>query len=376
LRTYDIEVFTQELRLASDESWGPLQWWAGAYFSNDKIDDLVLFNFRDHVSFSGLFESQFFQETEDFALFGHAEWQMNDQWRLIGGLRYTQEDREFRYDGSVSGTGAPVPLDAFEDSVDTDEVTGKLGIDYIPNEDWLLYASVSRGFKGPGYPATIAFSVPQILPFESEEMIAYEMGFKSALADGNLQLNAAGYYYDWNDLQATTAVDREGIRLIVLANAGDARVYGVESEATWYATEQLTVRMGVNLMDAEIRSGEFTGDTPVQTPSFMANGIATYSPTATIGGTRPFAQFKVSYRSEVELALANNAAEVQKGYSVLGLRAGVRSADGKWEAAAWAENLTDKLYKASSFGAGSTFLPGRIVYAPPRTYGFSLSYRY
>jgi iron complex outermembrane recepter protein len=375
-RVFDIEVLTQELRLVSDESWGPLQWLVGAYFSNDKIDDLVFFNFRDHIAFSGLFESRFFQETEDVALFGHSEWQMNDNWRLIGGLRYTQEDRFFRYNGSVAGTGAPVPLDAFEDSVDTDEVTGKIGIDYLPNDDWLLYVSISRGFKGPGYPATIAFSVPQILPFESEELLAYEAGLKSTLANGNLQLNSAAYYYDWNDLQATTAVDREGIRLIVLANAGDARVYGLESEATWFAGEELTVRAGLNIMDAEITTGEFTGDTPVQTPSFMANAIATYSPTAAIAGAQPFAQLDISYRSKIELALANNPAEVQDGYTLVGFRAGLRSADGKWEGAVWADNLTDELYKASSFGAGSTFLPGRIVYAPPRTYGISLSYRY
>jgi iron complex outermembrane recepter protein len=375
-RTFDIEVLTQELRLASDESWGPLQWLAGAYYSNDKIDDLVLFNFRDHIAFSGLFDSFFSQETEDFALFGHAEWQMSDDWRLIGGLRYTQEDRDFQYSGNVVGTGAPVPLAEFVDSVDTDELTGKIGIDYLPSEEWLLYVSVSRGFKGPGYPATIAFSVPQILPFESEELMAYEAGFKSTLAGGNLLFNAAAYFYDWNDLQATTAVDREGIRLIVLANAGDARVYGLESEASWFPSEELTLRAGFNLMDAEITSGEFDGNTPVQTPSFMAHLIGTYTPTATIAGAQPFAQFDLSYRSEVELALANNPAEVQDGYAVLGLRAGLRSQDSRWEGALWAKNLADELYKASSFGAGSTFLPGRIVYAPPRTYGISLSYRY
>ena len=375
-RTFDIELLTQELRLASDDSWDDLQWLIGAYFSNDKVDDLVLFNFRDHIAFSGLFDSHFFQETEDVALFGHAEWQMDERWRLVGGLRFTQEDRFFRYNGNVEGTGAPVPLDFFADSVDSEEVTGKIGVDYTPNDEWLIYGSVSRGFKAPGYPATIAFSVPQILPFESEELIAWEAGFKSTLAGGNLLLNSAAYYYDWNDLQATTAVDRAGIRLIVLANAGDARVYGVESEMTWFPTEELTLRAGVNVMDAEITSGEFTGDTPVQTPTFMANGIATYTPRVTIAGAEPFVQVDFSYRSEIELALANNAAEVQDGYGLLGLRAGLRSPDERWEASLWAENLTDELYKASSFGAGSTFLPGRIVYGPPRTYGVTLAYHY
>ena len=77
----------------------------------------------------------------------------------------------------------------------------------------------------------------------------------------------------------------------------------------------------------------------------------------------PFVEMDYNYRTKVELALANNVAEKQDSYGLLGLRAGVRSADDKWELSAWARNLSNKLYKASTFGAGSTFLPGRIIYA-------------
>ena len=81
----------------------------------------------------------------------------------------------------------------------------------------LLYANISRGFKGPGFPATISFSTPQLAPFSSGTLLAYEAGVKSTLANNRLTFNAAGYYYDWKDMQATTAVTREGIgKLIVL----------------------------------------------------------------------------------------------------------------------------------------------------------------
>ncbi|MDT8319380.1 MAG: TonB-dependent receptor [Xanthomonadales bacterium] len=373
-RAQEVDLFTQELRLSSDESWGDLRWVLGAYYSEDEISDFVLFNFRDHIDFSALFDSTFFQKTEDIAVFGHAEWQFDENWKLIGGLRYTDEDRFFRYSGFVEG-GGPVPLPFFEDSVNATEVTGKLGLDYQPNEDYLFYGSISRGFKGPGFPATIAFSIPQILPFDTEELIAYEVGMKSTLANNSLVFNAAGYYYDWENLQATTAVTREGIRLIVLANAGNARVFGAEAEASWFPTSEFSLRVGVNLMDAEITSGEFDGDTPVQTPTFSSSLIATYEFSEPIANVRPFAQLDYSYRSEIELALANNVEE-QDGYGLLGLRAGVRSIDEKWEASLWVRNLTDKLYKGSQFGAGSTFLPSRIVYAEPRTYGASLSYNF
>ncbi len=374
-REQDIDLFTQELRLASDESWGALQWLIGAYYSSDEIEDLVLFNFRDHRTFSGLFDSTFYQETTDKALFAHAEWQFSERMKLIGGVRYTDEKRLFRYSGFNVGTG-PVPVPFFADSVGANETTGKLGIDFTPNDNTLLYASFSRGFKGPGYPATIAFSIPQLVPFESETLLAYEVGAKTTLADGRLQFNTAAYYYDWQDMQATTAVDREGIRLIVLANAGDARVYGVEAEAVWAVSDAFSLRAGMNLIDAEITTGNFDGDTPVQTPTFSTSLIANYESVNPVAGVLPFVLMDYSYRSMVELALANNPAEKQEGYGLLGLRAGVRSQDEKWEFSAWARNLTDKLYKASSFGAGSTFLPGRIVYAEPRMYGVTIRYNF
>lgn len=374
-RDQEIDVFTQELRLASDDSWGKLQWVIGAYYGKDEIDDLVLFDFRDHRLFSGLFDSTFFQDTEDVALFGHLEYQANDKIRLIGGIRYTDEDRFFRYSGGILGPG-PVPIALFEDTVEATETTGKVGIDWMPIDDMLVYFSASRGFKGPGFPATISFSADQSAPFEAEILDAFEVGMKSTLANGKLQFNAAAYFYDWQDLQATTAVDRAGIRLIVLANAGDAEVIGVEAEALWYPTEEFSLRAGVNFMDAEIKTGEFEGDTPVQSPEFSGTLLASYSPATTIWGLRPFINVDYTYRSKIELALKNNVADAQSAYGLLGLRAGLATPDEKWEFSVWARNLTDKLYKNQSFGGDSTFLSGRIVYADPRMYGATLSFSY
>jgi iron complex outermembrane receptor protein len=374
-RELEIDVFTQEFRLASDESWGKFQWVLGLYYGKDEIDDRIVFDFRDHRSFSGFFDSAFYQETEDLAIFGHLEYQLNDDFRLIGGLRYTDEERFFHYEGSIIGPG-PVPIPLFEDTVDASEPTGKIGIDWTPGVNRLYYFSISRGFKGPGFPATISFSEQQSAPFETETLMAYELGMKSTLAEGKVQFNAAAYYYDWQDFQATTAVDREGIRLIVLANAGDAEVYGVEAEVSWYATDEFILRAGVNIMEAEIKTGEFEGDTPVQSPAFSGTLLASWTPNTTFGSFKPFIDFDYTYRSKIELALPNNIADAQSGYGLLGLRAGLLSEDGKWEVSIWGRNLTDKLYLSQSFGGDSTFLSGRLVYADPRMYGATLRFRY
>ncbi len=374
-RTLEVDVVTQEVRLASDDSWGNLQWVLGAYYGQDEIDDNIIFDFRDHRLFSGLFDSTFFQDTEVVALFGHLEYQVNDKIKLIGGIRYTDEDKFWRYEGSIEGPG-PVPISLFEDTVTASETTGKFGIDYALNDDTLLYFSASRGFKGPGFPATISFSAEQSAPFEEEILDAFEVGYKSTLADGRLQFSAAAYYLDWQDFQATTAVDRAGIRLIVLANAGDAEVTGVEAEATWYASDEFTLRAGANYMDAEIKTGEFKGHTPVQSPDFSATLMASYRSKNTIAGFLPFVNFDLSYRSKIELALPNNIADAQDSYTLLGLRVGLSSPDGKWEFSVWDRNLTDELFLAQSFGGDSTFLSGRLVYADPRMYGATLRYSY
>jgi len=375
-RDIAVDGFAQEIRLTSNESWGPLKWLAGAYYSEDSNDDFVFFDFRDHASFSADFDSTFAQETEDLAVFSQVELDLSERWRLIGGIRYTDENKSFRYGGNVRGSG-PVPVADFREDIDTEEVSGKLGLDYTPSDDVLLYASFSRGFKGPGFPSTIAFSVPQLLPFESEILHAYELGFKSTLAGGRARLNAAAYYYDWMDFQAATAVDREGIRLIVLANAGDAEVFGAEAEFGWNPTDELSVSLGVNWMDAEIVSGEFDGDTPSHTPDLMLSGILRYDSTdLSIGGYFPFAQLDFNYQDDMQFIIANHPGATEDAYTLLNARIGVKSEDEKWEFAAWARNVTDKEYRSEVFGPGSGFLPGRIHYGAPRMLGISMNYAY
>ena len=375
LSEQDIEVISQEIRLASDNS-GDITWLVGLYYSKDEIDDLIFFNYRDHVAFSGLFHAGFYQEAESLGAFGQAEWQMTDALRFIGGVRYTDESREFDYTSGVTGTGAPVPVATFSDSISEDKVSGRIGIDYTPTDDILIYASASKGFKGPGFPSTISFSTGQLAPFNSETLFAYEIGAKVTLADGRLQWNTNGYYYDWENFQATTSVTRQGIRLIVLGNAGDVEIYGIDSEAAFAVSDEITIRAGLNWTETEILNGDRINDTLVQAPTFSANIIAAYDAEQPYSGFLPFMYIDYSYRESVELALPNRTAEVQDGYGLVGMRAGVRTETEKWEISGWVRNLADKKYRLSSFGAGSTFLPGRQLWAEPRTYGISLRYTF
>ena len=252
----DIESFSQEFRLSSDDSWGDFNWVVGAYYSDDDVTALTDTDFRDVVQgWNAKFIIGYTQKTELAAVFAQGEWAISDKWRLITGLRYTDISRDFRYDGTNLG-GGPQPVTGIRNSISDSEPSGKIGLDYVASDDLLFYGSYSRGFKGGGFSGSIHFNpTGAFTPYEPETLNAYEAGFKWTLQDGALRFNSAIYYYDWKDFQAATAVDIMGIRIIVLANAGDAEILGLESELNWAPTEQFSLHLGMNLMDAEIVSG-------------------------------------------------------------------------------------------------------------------------
>ena len=376
----DITSFTQEIRFASDDSWGPIDWIVGGFYSKDDNDFFSDTDFRDHASFSGFFESGSDQETEGISAFAQVDWRMHEMFKVSLGIRYTDEDREFSFSGKITGSG-PVPLPLFtHPKLNTEEVGGRVALEFTPTDNLLLYASFNRGFKSGGFPASIAFSRNQLLPFQSEELLAYEAGFKSTLLDGNVRFNAAGYYYDWNDMQARAALDRidpvsgQNVRVITLGTAGDVEIYGAEAEFTWQLTPELLVYTGVSLMDAEIQNGDYEDQTPAHAPDFTINGLASYTASQGIGGFRPFVQFDYSYTDSNQFILPNHPGAVQNSYTLLNARIGLRSDDGHWELAGWGRNLSDKEYFSEIFGPASGFLPGRLHYGPPRIFGVSISY--
>lgn len=369
----DIDVFTQELRIASDSSWDNIYWVGGLFYSNEEIFNANIQNLAEHHLFSAIFRDSYTQDTDIYAAFGQAEWNITDKLQLVGGARYTSEDRSFDFTGEMRGFG-PVIVPEYSEKVSSKETTWRAGVNYRPADNAMWYASVSTGFRGKGFPASIAFSVPQLFPFDEETLTAYEAGFKSMLFDGALQFNTSLYYYDFEDFQAQTAVEREGLRLIVLANAGDGNITGAEVDMRWFATEEFSIGAGVNWMDNEITSGDHEGQNMIRAPDLMLNGLLSYDSNRSIGGFSPFARLDVSYNSEMDFILPNHIAATEGSYWLLNARVGIRLPDNRWELSLWVENLTDETYRTEVFGPGSNFLPAGILFGGPRMYGATVRY--
>ena len=81
------------------------------------------------------------------------------------------------------------------------DFSGKIQVNYRPNDDWLIYGGVSRGIKAGGFNLPLFPIAADDFPFDGEVLLAYEVGFKSSLTE-RVRLNASAFYYDYSDYQA------------------------------------------------------------------------------------------------------------------------------------------------------------------------------
>src|SRR6185437_8781060 len=180
-----------------------------------------------------------------YAAFGEAYYNVADNLKLIGGLRFTEDRKHF--------TDIPSELLAAGYGYGTTGVvdqswgkfTGRFAANWTPKLDFtdqtLLYVSYAHGYKAGGAnpPGATLFAygsqdagvvgVPtHPLIFEPEYVDAFELGSKNTLLDGALTLNLAGFYYDYKGYQISQIVDRTSVNLNF-----DAKVKGAEIEGLW-----------------------------------------------------------------------------------------------------------------------------------------------
>ena len=157
---------------------------------------------------------------------------------------------------------------SFVDQATDDNTWGdtsfRINLDWTPNEDTLMYYSVTTGYRAGGYSLGISDSRAtndggeiKPLSYDQEEVMAMEVGYKGTLQDGKLQINASAYYYDYDNYQDRVSVfsPTSGTGLDQVKNAESATNRGLEVEAMWLASDNLTV--GGN---ASYTKTEYTSD--------------------------------------------------------------------------------------------------------------------
>lgn len=384
-RTIPRESVTQEFRLQSTGD-SSLQWNLGFYYSDDEgfIDN------KTYVASARIFglpngflidSEESFSSTEVYAVFGQVDYSLTDRLVLSAGGRYSEEE----IFNDVSGFGGGVSQELTVKDTFTD-FSPMVAVRYDISDSANVYARIAKGFKSGG--VQIA-PTPDRETYDPEELWNYEVGYKADLLDNTLRINAAVFYMDWTDLQASfqeSGVDENGDFFIFggVDNADSAESYGVELSVTSVPVDGLVMNLNVGWLQAEYK--EFTalidgenrvldGVTIPNSPEWTISADAEYSFPLT-GGLDGFVRGEYVYRDELR---STTAALIQEGfpwevpsYDFFNLRAGVQGE--QYSVALYIENLFDDTYYTNAyqkaFSGGLHIEPGVQRYGVRARYNF------
>jgi iron complex outermembrane receptor protein len=248
-----------------------------------------------------------------------------------------------------------------------------------------IYASYSTGYKGSGLNLNSAISPGTPLVLAPEKVRNWEAGIKSELFDKLLTFNLSAFWTELSGLQANI-VPTNGNRSY-LANVGDVRSRGIEVDANWRVTPELTLTANGSFNEAIYTSYpnapcpvgvtgvcNLTGRPLWQAPKWIANAIVDYE-RALSDKVDGYAVAQLSYRSWTYGAADDGPYSRIPGYAVANLRAGVKFQQGKYDLSVWASNLFDKRYyqnlgTSQIVGASAFAYAGQL--GTPRTWGATL----
>ncbi len=391
--TTDAEQFSQEFRLTGDTD--NMHWVAGFYYLDLAIDDSngaetepFIDPLSDTPAVSGL-DNPYEMNTESYSLFGQVEIDLTERWTLIGGLRWIRDEKDHEYfvnavdfiPGTTLRNGNPnilAALASYSGDREDDEVAGRLGLNWDVSDTTMLYFSYNRGVKSGGFNAPVfPLSPPldytdEVMSFDPEQLDAYEIGFKSSLSGGLVQLNGSFYYYDYSDYQAFQIV-----AIDTITTNADAESTGGELELLASPIDGLDIMLGAAYNDIDVDLGSGTPETTsVQSPEWNLNALLRYE--FALGEGRLALQYDAVYRSEHFFSLTGAETVRENGYTLSNASIMYTSGNGRWSVMGFVHNLTDEEYLVQTFDLSGPDVFGMTeqYYGRPRWSGVTFTYRF
>lgn len=268
----DERIYSQEINLISP-SGGPVSWVLGAYFQADK------YTFPKGEFIIGLPEGSVATEynlwgtnpKQNSAVFGQLGFELPKGFEIQIGARYS--DSRSTNHITVLQYG-PVPI-LQEQSVKSNNVSGKVSLGWTVNDHNYLYAFVATGYKPGGLNVPVGFGLPA--PFEPEKVTNYEAGWKAGWLGGRLRTQINAYYNTYDDFQVIIGYPTLPIFGFELNTPNPTKIYGVEAQLE-AVFGPLSVDAGMGLMHSELgqfyatdpRGATFTACNPVTGPSSVS----------------------------------------------------------------------------------------------------------
>lgn len=371
--------FYQEIRLVSDGT-GPFRWLAGANYYRDTVSWLT----GNIVLGNELSPTTSQTRTEAYSAYAQGEVDIAERLKVIGSLRYVAERKTGDYPAQAvsiydPATQAIVPnvqVPAASGSSRVKRLLPAITISLELPSGGNAYARWARGLKSGGinpqvHPAQTAGSINV---FEPEQVDTFELGLRTRLLD-RLQLTSALFYNRYRDLQ----ISKPGYTGLpyVLFNAGKARTYGAEASLAWQVSDVLNLSANVGYLNAQyvefsspgipalaVAPFDVSGNRMVQSPKWQGGASITIDAPITdrlnVVGSALW-----SYSSRFFSDDTNAASTSQRAYSLVNLRAGVKTNDHRLGAYISVRNLFNKYYQAYGYlsALSANVMPGdrRIV---------------
>jgi iron complex outermembrane receptor protein len=379
--------WSEELRLAGKKD--ALSYTVGAfYFYEDvKIDSF------DYNTLAGGAQDGFAyqnQKTTSWALFGNADYKLTPQWTVGGGLRYSNDSKDFLAQRLVSPVGGgTTPVERA--NPDSDDVSFNVNATYALNADVNFYGRIAKGYRAPSIQGRLLFG-DTISVANKETLMSYETGIKANLFDHRARIDADIFYYKVNDLQLTAVGG--GANFNQLVNAKHAEGYGFEFDGEAEPIERLILTAGLSYNHTEIDDPNLAvqpcgggctvldpagavagtvnidGNSLPNAPKWIANFTAGYS--IPYGDGEWFAYTDWAYRSSVNFFLYRSTEFTGQYLLEGGLQLGYRATGDKWEVSLFGRNITNRIQLEG--GIDFDNLTGFVN--DPRTYGVQLKTKF
>jgi iron complex outermembrane receptor protein len=249
--------------------------------------------------------------------------------------------------------------------------THKLNLTWKPTEDYLVYATWSRGFRPGGINRRAGLD-----PYGPDFLTNYEIGFKTSFFDRKVRLNGALFRQDWKGFQFAFLGQNS---LTQIQNGPNARIKGFEADINWQALPGLTLTANGAYTDAKTRTA-LAGVAPAGTrlpitPKVKVNGTARYA--WDMGTVKPYIQGVVMHQSSAPSALRESDQAITgqlAAYTTASFNVGAEF--GRFTAELFVENAFDERGQLSRYVQCSVCTRVYIVPVTPRTVGLKLGSKF
>lgn len=383
-----LRQFTQELRLATNR-WETFNFQLGAFYFHE---DLEIDSFSYATTSNGALNGRAFQrqKTDAFALFASGTLDI-DRFRLAGGVRYSDDRKDFSAERTLSPRGEP-NIAGLTARPEATFVSWDASLTYGVTDDVNVYGRVARGFRAPSVQGRILFG-NALSVADSERITSVEGGIKSEFLNRRARLNLAGFWYQMSDQQLTAVGGTENFNSLL--NADKSVGFGFEADAQVMVLSNLAITLGVSYNDTEIQDEDLAispcngGCTVLDPPGSVEGSVIIdgnplphapkwiFNTTVRLGiplniDGELFVFGDLAYRSRINFFLYESVEFTDASLTELGLRAGYSRFDGRFEAAVFTRNLNNDLSRTG--GIDFNNLTGFVN--EPRIWGLEARFRF